>query len=44
MDVEQQKKRVGFLVQFWPLQCFFKLWDRESRIVSFRNLGIWSRS
>jgi uncharacterized membrane protein YphA (DoxX/SURF4 family) len=47
MPVEQQNKRIAFLVLrlylglFWFLQCFFKLWDPESRTGSFRNLGTW---
>jgi uncharacterized membrane protein YphA (DoxX/SURF4 family) len=47
MDLEQQNKRIGFLVlrlflvQFWLLQVFFKLRDPDSGVVSFRNLAIW---
>jgi uncharacterized membrane protein YphA (DoxX/SURF4 family) len=48
MPVEQQNKRIAFLVlrlflgPFWLLQCFYKVWDPESRTASFANLGIWA--
>jgi hypothetical protein len=50
MDLEQQNKRIGFLVlrlflaQFWLLQFFFKLRDADSGVVAFRNLGIWAHN
>jgi uncharacterized membrane protein YphA (DoxX/SURF4 family) len=48
MPLEQQNKRIAFLVLrlflglFWCLQCFYKLWDPESRTGSFQNLRIWT--